>query len=106
MYPQRFGYPPRSGWPNLARNPYSLQEAGAAGDFEWTSIIGPVGDFLSNVFGGGGGDGQAAALAQQNMMLQQQLAAQQAAAAAKPTIPTWVYVAGGGLVLYLVLGRK
>ena len=61
---------------------------------------------LSNLFGGGGGgNGQAAALAQQNAMLQQQLAQQRAAAAAKPAVPVWVWVAGGGVLLYLLLDQ-
>ena len=93
MYPQRLGYPPRSGWPNLANNPYSYQESG----FEWSDLsvfISPVGDFIGNLLGGGD---DSALLQQQNLLLQQQLAAQQAAAAAKPAVPTWAGVAGWGL---------
>lgn len=89
----------RQDWPAPYRNPYGYAESG----FPWAAVI-PAGlSLIGDLFGFGDGSD---ALAAQNQALQQQLDWQQQQLMQqqqKPAVPTWVWVAGGGAVLYLLL---
>lgn len=68
--------------------------------FDWGTLVAGVGSLIGELFSGGD---DTAALQAQLAAQQQQLVAYQQAQAQKPAVPIWVWVGGGGLVLYLLL---